>query len=374
MVIILIGNYSKDQQESMLRFSSMLQTGFTLAGYSCLVWRANTIFGHLTKSTQSGFGKWLGYIDKFILYPIILKSKILFYDKEEVVFHICDHSNSIYLPYFVNRNISITCHDVLAIRGSLGFEDSYCQSSKVGKFFQQWILRNLRKAQKIISISEFTLKQLNELCASTEILKRKVIYQGFNANFSVLSKDEIDKRLDSFQLVNKRFLLCVGSSHQRKNRVMLLKMVFELGVSWDGVICFAGEKLDDKLTNIAIELNLLHRIISIVSPTHETLVALYNGCEAFIFPSYSEGFGMPLIEAQACGAPVIASSIQPMPETSGGAAIHIFPDDSKGFANAILLLQNEDYRNELIANGYKNIKRYDVKSMAINYLTFFVEN
>ena len=359
MQIILIGNYTKDHQESMLRFSRMLQVGFASAGYKCLIWSPVTILGYLSKTTQSGFGKWLGYLDKFIIFPILLRFRLAFFNHQDTFFHICDHSNSMYLPYFGNRNVSITCHDVLAIRGALGFTDSYCQSSRTGKLFQNWILKNLKEAKKLVAVSEFTLKQLNELAPTRDFQKRQVIYNGFNGSFSILPKNEIDKRLIPISLVNKRYILSVGSSHPRKNRQMLLKMVAELGDKWDGFICFAGEEIDDTLIDLANRLNLIARLISILNPNHETLVALYNRCEAFIFPSYSEGFGWPLIEAQACGVPVIASTIQPMPEISGGAAIHVHPDDAKGFAEAFNMLQNTTYKNKLVSEGFENIKRFE---------------
>ncbi len=371
MVIILIGNYHKDKQESMIRYSNMLYLGFLDAGYCCKIWTPPVIFGRLISSTSFGLGKWMSYLDKFIVFPIVLRFLTSFYNSKNTIYHICDHSNSIYLPHIYGESKGITCHDVLAIRGALGYSDAYCDASFFGKLLQKWILNNLKNAKILTAASEFTLKQLNELSPKTENQKREIIYQGFNANFSILSKEEVKVILSTLNLDNKPYILCVGSSQLRKNRIILVRMLEKLGHRWEGVICFAGEELDDTIIELGTELNLLSRIVSIKSPNHETLVALYKGCEAFIFPSFSEGFGMPLIEAQACGAPVIASSVAPMPEISGDSAIHVSPDDSIGFAEAFLKLKDIEYRERVIFNGFENIKRFDRRLMIDNYLKLY---
>jgi glycosyltransferase involved in cell wall biosynthesis len=115
-------------------------------------------------------------------------------------------------------------------------------------------------------------------------------------------------------------------------------------------------------------LGLRERARIIVKPDHNTLVALYSSCEAFIFPSYSEGFGWPVIEAQACGAPVIASNIEPMPEVSGGAALYADPSDPEAFAEALLTLQNLTTRALLVQRGFANSGRFEPAHMIQAYL------
>jgi glycosyltransferase involved in cell wall biosynthesis len=111
-----------------------------------------------------------------------------------------------------------------------------------------------------------------------------------------------------------------------------------------------------------------NRVKSIVKPGHETLLALYSLCDAFIFPSFSEGFGWPVIEAQACGAPVIASDIEPMPEVSGGGALHANPKTAADFADAFLSLQNKALREQLVNKGFENCKRFSSEKMIDAYL------
>jgi glycosyltransferase involved in cell wall biosynthesis len=145
-------------------------------------------------------------------------------------------------------------------------------------------------------------------------------------------------------------------------------MLMALGNQWNGNICFAGEELEEELLVYARTLGLKDRVISVVQPDHTTLVALYSASAAFVFPSLSEGFGWPVIEAQACGVPVIASFFNPLPEVSGGAALHADPVKPADFANAFLSLQNKKTRNELIRKGFENSRRFDRSLMTHAYL------
>jgi glycosyltransferase involved in cell wall biosynthesis len=196
-----------------------------------------------------------------------------------------------------------------------------------------------------------------------------VIYNTFNGKFSPLTKEAREGILSKSGVnASTPFILHVGSSLPRKNRQLLLDMVATLGDRWKGNICFAGKEIDEKLKSHAEFVGLRDRIVSIVQPSHETLVALYSACEVFVFPSFSEGFGWPVIEAQACGTPVIASKMQPMPEISGGAALHADPTKPQEFADAFLSLQDKTFRNKIIEAGTKNCLRYSEEPIIRDYL------
>jgi glycosyltransferase involved in cell wall biosynthesis len=198
----------------------------------------------------------------------------------------------------------------------------------------------------------------------------RVIHNGFNGDFKPMTPSSVSSVLNIQDLkLNSPFLLHVGSGQPRKNRQLLIEMIFILKNKWDGKICFAGEGLDLQLCTYASSLGVTDKIISIVNPDHKLLMALYCACDAFVFPSYSEGFGWPLIEAQACGAPVIASDVAPMPEVTGGAALHRNPNKATDFADAFLSLGNKDVRDALIRKGFENCIRFNNKKMIQEYLT-----
>lgn len=376
MHIILIGNYIPDRQESMERFALMLQSGFENAGILSEVWRPTVFFGKWSRNAHSGLGKWFGYIDKWILFPMLLSWRLRnnLLHSSEVRFHICDHSNAPYLNYLPRNSTGITCHDVLAIRGALGYTDAYCPATKTGKILQKWILNNLVRAKRLAAVSQNTLTQLNELAPNIQssVKDWRLIHVGFNNAFKAIEKHEAEKLVEAVG-ISKRdpFLLCVGSSLARKNRKLLLDMISCLNDQWQGNVCFAGQAADEYLLTYADSLGIKDRIISVVKPDHATLIALYCTCKALVFPSFSEGFGWPVIEAQACGAPVIASSIAPMPEVSGGAALYADPYQPEAFADAFLQLQNISVREELIQRGFINCQRFGASRMITAYLDLY---
>ena len=372
--VILIGNYLPDKQESMIRFAHLLSTGFIEQGIHVDIWWPTVFVGGIIKSTNTGTGKWLGYLDKYLIFPAVLKSRM----KSEklkntaVKFHICDHSNAPYLKYLPLANTSITCHDVIAIRGALGYSDSYQPASTMGKRLQKWIMQHLSIAHSIAFVSQHSFNQFKELVPAEAIKKNWcVIHNSFNNDFEPMDKKTaVVKTIAAGINPNVPFLLHVGSGSIRKNRILLLKMVNHLDPKYKINICFAGENLDQELIEYAKGIGLSNQVVSIVKPDHQTLVALYSMCAAFIFPSLSEGFGWPLIEAQACGAVVIASSNNPMPEVSGGAALHYDPTKPKDFAIGFETLKCEHLRQELIQNGFKNSLRFKTAIMIKKYQEF----
>jgi len=375
--IILIGNYSADRLESMDRFAHMLLTEFKRAGIKTEFWQPKVFFGVYAKSTISGFGKWLGYIDKWIINPFILHRYVhkKISRSDNVYFHVCDHSNSPYLKYLPPNQSGVTCHDVIAIRGALGYADACNPASIFGKILQKWIRYYLTRAKFVASVSVFTLNQLKALKikeTNNGYFHWKVIHNSFNADFKPMTKEEVEILLTKTRKkFNKPFLLHVGSRLMRKNRKLLLDMIALLGFRWDGNICYAGEPIDEELSNYARSLGLEERIISIEKPDHLTLVALYNAATVFIFPSFSEGFGWPVIEAQACGTPVIASNIESLMEVSDGTALHADPSKPEQFAEAFLSLKNDVLKLELIENGFKNTLRFRPERMVNAYLDLY---
>jgi glycosyltransferase involved in cell wall biosynthesis len=373
MHIILIGNYIPDDQVSMQRFTNMLEHGFNEAGVTSEIWYPKVYFGRLVKQTFYGLGKWLGYIDKWIIFPFILKRRIekSMQKNLSLSFHICDHSNAPYLKYLPVERTVITCHDVLAIMGAMGYPDTYCEASRMGKILQSRILKYLIKAKKLAAVSSQTLTQL-VLLSKDKLPANKdwrIIHNGFNKDFKPLEAASFSSILSRINTELKNpFLLHVGSGQPRKNRELLVEMISMLKSDWNGKICFAGEGIDPKLSAYASSLGVTDKMISVVSPEHKQLIALYSACEAFIFPSFSEGFGWPLIEAQACGAPVIASIVAPLPEVTGGAAIHEDPKNAKGFVNALLTLRNKGTRDDLIKKGFENCSRFKSRKMIEEYL------
>lgn len=376
MKIILIGNYPGDVQESMLRYSIALKDNLIRNEVEVEIIHPKSFFVPHNRVTTSGLLKWLGYLDKYLVFPIILKLKVMKEikdKKEEVFFHICDHSNSMYLNFLPRNGSGITCHDVLAIQGALGFEEVYCKATRTGKILQNWILKNLKKARILTAVSNNTMANLKQICEIENGSKSnwRVIYNSFNSHFWPMDQKASRKLLNDINFPEAPFILHVGSGLPRKNRGLLLEMVKSLGDSWKGNICFAGDPLDSDFSEKVVGSGLWNRVISVARPNHQTLVALYSSCEAFIFPSFSEGFGWPLIEAQACGAPVIASSISTLKEIGGRAVIYANPYNAEEFAECFLSLTQMVNKTELIKSGIENCKRFDSQKLTREFINLY---
>lgn len=375
--ITLIGNYKPDKQFSMQIFEVLMKEGYEKSKL-----RVNVIFpGEVFRKLgfkRPGLIKWLAYIDKFILFPIKLLflrtlNFILF---RQVTYHICDHSNAFYLYFLPKSRTIITCHDVLAIRAGLGFKDTYCHATKSGRVLQKIILNALCRANKLVAVSEFTLNQLIAIDNKPNIIKKwTYIHNALSDKFVPLPANEIKKLLNKFpQLKDKKIILHVGSDLERKNRKLLIQMIYELQKKWDGVLVLAGETLNTELLELIQKLDISHRIVQIPNPANDEIIALYSRCEAMIFPSYSEGFGWPIIEAQACGSPVITSNKAPMMnEVGGNAALYADPDNPKSFANQFLKFKDRNFRNTIIKLGYENAKRFDFNRTISRYVEL-IEN
>ena len=370
-VVILLGNYPLDRQESMLRFRNLVQERLQAAGYTIESIFPSGFFGTLVK--RGSLAKWLGYLDKYILFPIGLggqlariKSK---YPTRKIVVHICDHSNAVYVD--VARShfpVLVTCHDLLAVRGALG-EDTDCPASGFGKKLQAAILRGLGRATYVACISHATRGDLLRLLGPEMDARSEVIPLALNYPYRPLSRDEAMAGLAraGIDLPHGGYLLHVGSALRRKNREAILRSVALIKDEWPGQIVFAGEPLTAEERTQAESLGVRDRIHEISGASNDTLMALYAAAHCVIFMSRSEGFGWPVLEAQAIGCPLICSNRTSVPEVAGEGAFVHEPDDYAGIAKDILRLRDAEVRQPLIDAGFKNARNYSNERMMASY-------
>ena len=123
------------------------------------------------------------------------------------------------------------------------------------------------------------------------------------------------------------------------------------------------------------ELDLESNVIMVGYVPDEELPLYYQGAEMLVFPSMYEGFGIPILEAMACGIPVITSNISSMPEVAGNAAVLVNPYETNEIAAAMQrICSNRDLRKDLIAKGSKNVKRFNWEKTAEKTLSVYEES
>jgi glycosyltransferase involved in cell wall biosynthesis len=367
-MVLLIGNYPPDRQQSMQRFSTMMLEGLTAAGVAAELIRPEPLFGNF-RFAGDFVAKWLAYIDKFVLFPSRLKKKLR---AAPDVVHICDHSNAMYVQHVERTATVVTCHDLLAVRGALG-EETDTPASAAGKFLQRWILRGLQRADVVACVSRRTCADAEQLVRHGDRPKLEVVPLGLSYPYRPIGREEAERRLASVEGFDPAvpFILHVGSNLRRKNREVVLKIFARVKREWPGRLVFAGDALSDSLRATAQQLGLESRITEVRAPSNEVLEALYNSATALVYPSRFEGFGWPVIEAQACGCPVLSSTAEPMPEVAGDGALFQAPDDDEGFAIDLLRLTSPEEHAIFSARALQNAKRFTTERMINEYCRLY---
>lgn len=365
--VLLIGNYDHDRQESMQRFADLLVRELPLRGLEVRLVKPAAHLGRF-KPAAGGVGKWLGYVDKFALFPLALPTHLEWCD----VVHVCDHSNSMYCSRTRSRPTVVTCHDLLAVRGALG-EDTDCPAGFAGRHLQRWILTGLRHAHRLAAVSTYTLTDAKRLVGAGPRLG--LVLNGLNQPFSPVATEEVTRRLAPLlpTVGSRPYVLHVGSNLRRKNREAVLRVGALIKDRWPGDLVFAGQPLTAELRTLAQQLGLAGRIHEVVRPDDAQLEALYAGAHAFLFPSRHEGFGWPIIEAQACACPVVCSDCGPFSEVAGDGALIRDLADEVGMAEDLLLLCDPLQRSRLITRGTANLARFATARMIDEYVALYRE-
>ncbi len=220
---------------------------------------------------------------------------------------------------------------------------------------------NVRIARKIFVDSLATRRDLEDLYRVPSD-KIAVAYPGIDSTMTPVPRQS-DIR-SQYGLADG-YLLAVGTIHPRKNYARLIEAFSKSSGSW--LLVIVGHKgwLYEEIFKRVEKYDLQARVRFLDYVPREDLSALYANSNAFVFPSLYEGFGMPVLEAMACGTPVACSSSSSLPEVGGDAALYFDPMDIKGMREAIdQVMQNEALRNQLRARGFENVKRFSWKECA----------
>ena len=369
-MVLLLGNYPPDQQQSMQRFGAMMLRGLTERGVDVEMLKPQPFFGSI--GFLGGFAaKWLGYIDKYILFPFQLRKRL---STRPAVVHICDHSNAVYAGHCHSIPVVVTCHDLLAVRGALG-EETDCPASITGRLLQKQILHGLGHADAVVCDSAATAADARRLVGGGNRPSISEVLLGLNYDYKRLPIEVARERLKQFTSLDptRPFVLHVGSNLRRKNRDGVLRIFARTRDDWDAQLVFAGEHLDAPLRQLAADLGVEDRVKHVSNSSDELLEALYNCAVALIYPSRFEGFGWPVIEAQACGCPVVCSTAGPIPEAAGEAGLFHAVEDEAGFAADLLRLRDESERNYWVEKSLRNAQRFSTDKMISEYMAIYVK-
>lgn len=372
MKVMLIANYLPDRQESMLRFARMLVDGLAAHGIQPILVSPEPRLTRRTAYRYSGWRKYLGYVDKFLLFPRHLRREITRH--RPAVIHILDHSNSAYVNAALGVPTLITCHDLLQIRAALG-EIEQQQLGWTGRCFQKWILRHLARVPTIVCTSRKTGEDLHRLIPHS-VSRTETILNGLNYPYAPLPREIARKRLrslssDDLVETNRGFFLNVGGGQWYKNRPGLLRIFAGLRRALDPSpkLVMVGKPLSESDAALAEELGITGALHHFSDVSNENLAAFYSLARGLIFPSWEEGFGWPVAEAQACGCPVFTSDREPMTEVGGDAATYFNPADPEEAVSRIVAAQSNDAT--LRARGLARSEQWAAATMLASYAALY---
>jgi glycosyltransferase involved in cell wall biosynthesis len=345
MNMLLIGNLAEDRQESMQRFTAMLQAGLQARGHAVTVLAPTLRLARLGPAYRyGGLPKYLGYFDKFVLFPRQLRRRVGA-TRPDIV-HFTDHAGAVYGAAARGVPVLATCHDLMQIRAARG-EVPRQPVGRIGRGYQSWIRASLTRVRAIACVSTHTRADVLRL-TGLPIRQVAVIPNALNYPYQPVPAAAAGIRLaalaarqgiDPAALASARggFLLHVGGAHWYKNREGLLAIYARLRGLLPSAprLAIVGPPLGAAQAALAAQLGLDGLIVALPNVTNPELEALYSLAEGLLFPSWEEGFGWPIAEAQACGCPVFASNRAPMTEVGGPFPAYFDPENPADAARAI---------------------------------------
>ncbi|WP_213804481.1 glycosyltransferase family 1 protein [Granulicella sp. dw_53] len=346
----------------MLRFAVLMEKELVSRGHTVRLLPPESYLGRI-QSLGSGAAKWLGYVDKFLIFPRKLKAIKKNFD----VVHILDHSNAMYTKHILDVPHIVTCHDVLAIKSALG-EVPQNVVSATGRKFQALILAGLKIAQLFVCDSECTRLDLLRV-TQRDPSSASTVYLSLNYPYLPMERGEALARLDKLGFDGRApFFIHVGQSSWYKNKLGVLQIfrhLTQLLAPDKSRLLLVGKALPAPIEEFITENDLQSSIVKLSNLSNEDLRAAYSLAEGLIFPSLQEGFGWPVLEAQACGCPVFTTDKPPMNEVGGAGAVYFDPSDTARAAEIIATaLQDKD---SIRQRGLANVLEFSVDQMIQGY-------
>jgi glycosyltransferase involved in cell wall biosynthesis len=339
MKVLLLGNLAADRQQSMQRFTALLDSGLRARGHAVRVCAPTLRLARLwPRYRYGGIPKYLGYFDKFVLFPRQLR-RLVAVTRPDVV-HITDHANAVYADAVRGVPVLATCHDLLQIRAARG-EFPQQQVNRIGRRYQAWILACITRLPHVACVSSQTRADVLRL-AGLPAARVSVVANALNHPYQPVPPAVARARLEGYAAVlgdalRDGFIIHVGGGQWYKNRTGLLAIYAGLTQLLKPVpaLVLVGPPLTREQAGRAATLGFGGQIVVLDNLPNAQLEALYNLAGALVFPSWQEGFGWPIAEAQACGCPVFAANRPPMTEVGGPYPLYFNPEHPAAAARAI---------------------------------------
>lgn len=288
------------------------------------------------------------------IYPLLRKYKT------DILF-----SPSPAAPFFLKNKV-VVIHDCAYDR----FPEFENLLSKI--YFKAMFYGAKYFSKKIVTISDFSKKELIELY---KIKPEKIVVipeavpkmPAIEDNFTRETKEKFN--------LKKSYFLYLGITRPRKNIVGLLEAFQAFNQRYPDYLLVLAGKIETRFLDVAREIEkfgLENKVIQTGFISNQEKVALYKGALALTFPSHYEGFGLPILESQSLGVPVLTSNTSSLPEVGGDSVLYVDPYNIKDITQGMeKLATDNNLRNDLIQKGFENIKRFSWERSARKLLDIF---
>ncbi|MGM0565403.1 MAG: glycosyltransferase family 4 protein [Bacteroidota bacterium] len=285
----------------------------------------------------------------------------------------CDllHCTSNTAPVWSKVPVMITLHDIIYLESISLFQKAGTWYQKLGNMYRRLVVpRVVKKAKKIITVSKFERERIRDFFDFDQKDDRLVaVYNGVSSHFKPVTDEMIRQEVRKKYNLPEHYLFFLGNTDPKKNTEGVLK-------------AFAAyvDKADNPLTLVMLDYEeyALNQLLSAMGKeslrehiflpgyiVNTDLPAIYAMATIFLYPSLRESFGIPMLEAMACGTPVITSNRASMPEVSGGKAKIVDPYQPAEITEAIFeLINDQALRKKLIEEGLEQTKKFTWRQMA----------
>lgn len=284
---------------------------------------------------------------KYLAYPFIVKSKV----KKNNIKHITSQDLAYLLKMVKMEKTVVTCFDLIPWI----YDNEQLPTSKMK-------IQGLKKADRIITISEYSKKDIMEYLGYPEN-KISIVYPAVDHDIYYVKRNrEIIKDLGI--LDTHKVILYVGSEQPRKNFPFLLEALSKLKEKIPEIrfLKIGNSQVPgarEKHQELVEKLGLQEEVIFVGYVSEGDITKYYNAADLFVYPSLYEGFGMPPLEAMACGTPVVTSNATSLPEVVADAALTLDPKDIDAFVDAMYnMLTDEKLREKMISKGLERAQLF----------------
>ena len=291
------------------------------------------------------------------------------------------HCTSNTAPLMTSIPLVVTLHDIIYMESSylkiLNGTGTWYQ--KFGNAYRRlFVPKIIRKSKKIITVSHFEKKRIGQFFGLSDDPRLTAVYNGVGEHFQPIRNTNMLRQVKEKYHLPDHFIFFLGNTDPKKNTKGALQAFSEfLKVDKRNIKLVMLDYDLIELSKLLTEIGnpgLIDHIVLTGYVVNTDLPAIYSQCDLFLYPSLRESFGIPMLEAMACGAPVITSNTSSMPEVAGEGAFIIDPFKPDEITAAmILILNNEVTRSNLIEKGYAQAAKFSWKAMAENVLKIYEE-